>query len=59
MTNGSIQLIYLINFCVAQGHIPFSSLIYVHAHWLKGFLRLSKITAELIEKETGPQDAVK
>ena len=54
MTNSSIQLTYLINFCVAQGHIPFSSFIYVHAHWLKGFLRLSKITVELIEKETGP-----
>ena len=32
---------------------------YVDAHWLKEFLRLSKITAELIKKETGPQNAVK
>ena len=42
---------------MAQRHIRFSA--FVHAHWLKGFLRLSKITAELIEKETGPQNAVK
>ena len=42
------------------GPKPYSfSLLYIHAHWLKGFRRLSKITAELIEKETGPQNAVK
>jgi len=42
------------------GPEPYSfSRLYIHAHWFKKFLRLSKITAELIEKETGQQNAVK
>ena len=45
------------NFC---GPASYSfSLLYVHAHWFKQLLRFSKITAELIKKETGPQNAVK
>ena len=35
------------------------SRLYIHTRWLKEFLQLSKITAELIKKETGPQNAVK
>ena len=56
--NGTIQLTYLQKFLCRQTPYSFSRL-YVHTHWFKEFQRLSKITAELIKKETGSQNAVK
>ena len=56
--NGSIQLTYLKKFLCRLTPYSFSRL-YFHAHWFKEFQRLSKITAELNKKETGPKNAVK